>query len=153
MFNGKIYNYKSLRKELAARNYQFNSVGDAEVLLKLFIEFGTACLNRLNGIFAFAIWSDADRSLFAARDQMGVKPLYYAEPDTGFVFSSEIKSLLCDQSISREIDRTAISHYLRYLWCPSPLTPLTQVKKLEPGHYLWVNVGKVTECSQYFSIG
>ncbi|MEE8057521.1 MAG: asparagine synthase (glutamine-hydrolyzing) [Pseudomonadales bacterium] len=152
VFNGEIYNYKSLRDELKKNGYLFNSNGDAEVLLNLYIEYGEKSLEKLNGIFAFAIWIEDDRSLFIARDQMGVKPFYYAAPDSGFIFSSEIKSLLCDQSISREINRTAISHYLRYLWCPSPMTPLVQVKKLEPGHYLRVKNGKISEHKQYFSL-
>lgn len=152
VFNGEIYNYKSLRDSLITKGYRFNSSGDAEVLLNLYKEYGLDFLSRLNGIFAFAIWCEQDKTLFVARDQMGVKPLYYSEPQTGFVFSSEIKSLLCDQSISREIDRAAISLYLQYLWCPSPLTPLSQVKKLEPGHYLKVQDGKVVEHRQYFTL-
>jgi asparagine synthase (glutamine-hydrolysing) len=152
VFNGEIYNYRHLRAELESRGYRFNSQGDAEVLLNCYIEFGEDALARLNGMFAFSIWSESDSSLFVARDPMGVKPLYYATPDSGFVFSSELKSLLCDRSISREIDRIALSHYLRYLWCPSPMTPLRQVRKLEPGCFLRIQGGRVVEHKQYFSL-
>lgn len=151
-FNGEIYNYQSLREELIAKGYVFNSAGDAEVLLNLYIEYGIDALNKLNGIFAFALWDAGKKELLVARDQLGVKPLYYAETETGFVFSSELKSLLCDRSISREVDRTAISHYLRYLWCPSPLTPLLDVKKLEPGHFIVVSKNKVQAIKRYYQL-
>lgn len=152
VFNGEIYNYKELRVDLVSKGYQFNSEGDAEVLLNLFIEYGEEALNKLNGIFAFALWSEAAQELFIARDQLGVKPLYYAEPESGFVFSSEMKSLLQDTSVSRQLDRGAISHYLRYLWCPAPMTPLLAVRKLEPGYFLRVRNGLVAEQRSYFSL-
>lgn len=151
-FNGEIYNYKSLREELIGKGYCFKSAGDAEVLLNLFIEYNTEALNMLNGIFAFAIWNSEKEELFIARDQLGVKPLYYAETVSGFVFSSELKSLLCDRSISREIDRTAISHYLRYLWCPSPMTPLKAVKKLPPGHFIVIKNGCIQAIRQFYRL-
>ena len=99
-FNGEIYNYQQLKKGLLGKGYHFESNGDSEVLLNLFIEHGVAALNMLYGIFAFAIWNSLNKSLFLARDQMGVKPLYYAETKTGFVFSSEMKSLLFDPTVS-----------------------------------------------------
>ncbi|MCP3669439.1 MAG: asparagine synthase (glutamine-hydrolyzing) [Gammaproteobacteria bacterium] len=152
VFNGEIYNYLELRDHLISKGYSFSSSGDAEVLLNLFIDQGKKALNHINGIFSFAIWCDEDKSLFIARDQLGVKPLYYAIPETGFIFSSELKSLLHDTSISRELDRTAISHYLRYLWCPSPMTPLKSVRKLEPGHFLEVLNGKIIRKEQYYTL-
>jgi len=152
VFSGEIYNYKELRNELRHKHYQFTSQGDAEVLLNLYIEYGDQALNRLNGVFSFAIWSEVDQSLFIARDQLGVKPLYYSQPSTGFVFSSELKSLLHDTSISRELDRAAIFHYLQYLWCPAPMTPLKEVKKLEPGHYLKILNGKIIKKEKYYTL-
>lgn len=152
VFNGEIYNYKQLRGDLKRKNYRFNSKGDAEVLLNIYIEHGEEGLQKLNGIFAFAIWTEKDQSLFIARDQMGVKPIYYAESKSGFIFASELKSLLCDRSISRCIDRTAIAHYLRYLWCPSPMTPLTAVKKLDPGCCLKIKGGRILEHRRYFEL-
>jgi asparagine synthase (glutamine-hydrolysing) len=151
-YNGEIYNYQELKRRLVQKGYRFVSDGDSEVLLNLFIEHGVAALNMLNGIFAFAIWNSLDKTLFLARDQLGVKPLYYAETDTGFVFSSEMKSLLCDQSISRDIDAVAISHYLKFLWCPSPQTPLKSVRKLEPGQRLLVADGEIRDCRKYFEL-
>ena len=151
-FNGEIYNYQQLKKGLLGKGYRFESNGDSEVLLNLFIEHGVAALNMLNGIFAFAIWNSLDKSLFLARDHMGVKPLYYAETKTGFVFSSEMKSLLLDRSISRDIDTAALSYYLKYMWCPSPKTPLRHVRKLEPGQFMLVENGKIREQRQYFEL-
>ena len=149
-FNGEIYNYKLLRESLIQKGYIFKSDGDAEVLLNLYIEYGIDALNKLNGIFAFAIWHTEKKELLLARDQLGVKPLYYSQTDDGFVFSSELKSLLRDKDISRELDRTALSHYMRYLWCPSPMTPLKNVKKLEPGYYITVSNGRIQNMKQYF---
>lgn len=150
VFNGEIYNYKELRDSLEERGHKFESSGDAEVLLNLYIEHGVGSLDKINGIFSLAVWSEEKKELFIARDHMGVKPLYYSEPDSGFVFSSELKSLLQDISVSRELDLNSVFHYLRYLWCPAPMSPLKQVKKLEPGGYLVVRAGKVVTTQRYF---
>lgn len=151
-FNGEIYNYQALRAELKQLGYVFKSNGDAEVLLNLYIAYGIDGFSKLNGIYAFAIWDSAQEELIVVRDPLGVKPLYYSETNDGFVFSSELKSLLQDKSISRELDRTALSHYLRYLWCPSPLTPLKAVRKLEPGHILIVNNGRIRTTQQFYQL-
>jgi asparagine synthase (glutamine-hydrolysing) len=151
-FNGEIYNYKDLRDGLVAKGYEFQSAGDAEVLLNLYIEYGVKGFSKLNGIYAFAIWDASSKELLVARDPLGVKPLYYSESSTGFVFASELKSLLQDTSISRELDRTALSHYLRYLWCPAPLTPLKAVKKLEPGCVLLVKNGVIASQTKFYQL-
>ena len=99
--------------------------------------------SKLNGIYAFIIWDSILKELVVMRDPLGVKPLYCCENE--FTLASELKSLLQDESISRDLDRTALSHYLRNLWCPMPLTPLKAVKKLEPGSRSNGKVGRITD--------
>ncbi|MFC1462231.1 asparagine synthase (glutamine-hydrolyzing) [Verrucomicrobiota bacterium] len=132
-FNGEIYNYRELRAGLEARGYSFNSTSDTEVLLNLYLDEGPKCLARLNGIFAFALWDPGKQALLLARDGMGVKPLYYTRAEQGFLFASEIKSLLEAPGVDRSVDHVAVSHYLSYLYAPAPRTMLAAVKKLMPG--------------------
>jgi asparagine synthase (glutamine-hydrolysing) len=143
VYNGEIYNYRELRKELVTDGYRFNSDCDTEVLLNLYLRDGDKMMSRLNGIYAFAIWDSRSDSLLLARDGVGVKPLYYAETDRGVVFASEIKALLQESSIDRSLDPQAVWHHLLYLWCPSPLTMLNSVRKLEPGHAMWLRAGRI----------
>ncbi|SEF03282.1 asparagine synthase (glutamine-hydrolysing) [Rhizobiales bacterium GAS188] len=137
-FNGEIYNYLELRAELADRGYRFKSLSDTEVLLAGFLLDGPKILERLNGIFAFAIYDCRSNELFLARDQMGIKPLYYAETPDGFVFASEIKALLKLVPLDRSLDLSAMRRYLTFLWCPGEQTPMKHVKKLSPGSALTV---------------
>jgi len=143
VFNGEIYNFRELRSELEDNGYSFHGASDTEVLLTLYVREKESMLERLNGVFAFAIWDCRSRTLFLSRDGMGVKPLYYSETAGGFLFASEIKALLKVSEISSEVDPTAIRHYLTYLWCPAPRTPLRHVKKLEPGCALTVREGRI----------
>jgi asparagine synthase (glutamine-hydrolysing) len=136
VFNGEIYNFRELRGDLTLRGHQFRSHSDTEVLLALYLEHGTALLERVNGIYAFGIWDARSESLFVARDKLGVKPLYISEVGGTFAFASEIKALLPMPWISRSLDPQALAHYVRYLWCPSPRTPLADIRKLEPGEAL-----------------
>lgn len=145
VYNGELYNYRELRQELVADGYRFNGSSDTEVLLNLYLRDGDKMFSRLNGIFAFAIWDSRSDSLLLARDGLGVKPLYYAEAPGGLLFASEIKALLQEPSIERSLDHQALSHHLLYLWCPSPLTMLRSVKKLEPGHALRVQAGEIVK--------
>lgn len=142
-FNGEIYNFAELRSELAAKGYRFKGQSDTEVLLAGYLAQGTAILDRLNGIFAFAIHDARSGELFIARDQMGVKPLYYAQTKAGFVFASEIKALLRLADIDRALDFSAIRRYMAFLWCPGEQTPFKQVKKLAPGSAMIVSNGEV----------
>lgn len=152
IFNGEIYNYRDLRAELAGAGHVFRTATDSEVLLHLYEQDGVEMLRKLNGIFAFAIHDarPAGRpdgigrgALFLARDQLGVKPLYFAETPRGFLFGSEMKALLCDREISREIDPIALHQMLAYLWTPAPRTMLAAVRKLEPGFALVVTEGRI----------
>jgi asparagine synthase (glutamine-hydrolysing) len=151
-FNGEIYNFLELHNELQAKGFEFRSHCDTEVLLATYLEYGTACLDHLNGIYAFAIWDARASSLFLARDGFGVKPLYIAESNGIFTFASEIKALLCFPWIERKLDPQAIAHYLRLLWCPAPRTPLAGVKKLEPGEALVVHSGRVTKRWRHYDL-
>jgi len=151
-FNGEIYNFRELRSELQTRGYVFRTRTDTEVLLALYLEYGTELLEKLNGIYAFALWDARSRSLFVARDGMGVKPLYISEANSTFAFASEIKALLCFPWVPRELDPQAMAHYVRYLWCPAPRTPLTDVKKLEPGMALLVREGRVVKRWRHYEL-
>ncbi|MFQ5417792.1 MAG: asparagine synthase (glutamine-hydrolyzing) [Myxococcota bacterium] len=152
VYNGEIYNFRELRQELVDDGYRFDSNCDTEVILNLYLRDGEKLLERLNGIFAFAIWDSRSRSLLIARDGVGVKPLYYAETPSGVVFASELKALLHESSVERTLDHDAIRHHLLYLWCPSPLTMLTSVRKLEPGHAMWVTSGRIAKRWQFYDL-
>jgi len=152
VYNGELYNYPALRKEMETRGHRFTSRSDTEVLLHLYAEEGTDMLKRLNGIFAFVLYDGRERtsdarmptgSFFAARDGLGVKPFYYAETKVGFLFSSELKSLIAADAVALDIDLEAIHQYLAYLYAPAPRTPLRQVKKLEPGRAMVIHRGKI----------
>ena len=151
-FNGEIYNFLTLRKELQAKNHQFRSRCDTEVLLALYLEHGEDMLGHLNGIYAFAIWDSRDSKLFIARDGLGVKPLYVSEDGNAFSFASEIKALLCFPWIELSIDTQAIAHYVRYLWCPGSRTPLSSVKKLGPGEAIVVKDGSIARRWQHYDL-
>ncbi|MBI5004025.1 asparagine synthase (glutamine-hydrolyzing) [Candidatus Kaiserbacteria bacterium] len=138
VFNGEIYNFQELKKELA--DYPYKTMGDTEVILAAYQKWGTDAFTRLNGIFAFAIWDAAQKKLILARDRGGVKPLYYHSDGKRLIFSSEIKAIL-DHDIARELDRESLVHYLRVLYVPAPHTMFRQIKKLEPGHMLTLQGG------------
>ena len=133
IYNGEVYDTEKYYNELKLDGYHFKGSSDTEIILNLYLKYGIKLLSKLNGIFAFAIWDSRNNQLFIARDGMGVKPLYYSETSKGFIFASEIKSLLKEPSVSREINPEAIASYITYLWSPAPLTMLKCVKKLEPG--------------------
>ena len=151
VFNGEIYNYKALREELSGFGYEFNSAGDAEVLLNLYLHYGVKCLEKLNGIFAFALWDARQNELFIARDPFGVKPLYYTENADGFYFSSELKALLVAPGVSRDLNYDAILRSVVFLWSPGPDTILKNIFKLEPGHYLIIKDRKMVQHAPYYT--
>jgi asparagine synthase (glutamine-hydrolysing) len=134
VFNGEIYNFKELRLELEMDGYEFQSDCDTEVIINLYIRDGRKCLERLNGIFAFALWDVRARKLLVARDGLGVKPLYYARVPAGFVFASELKAVLQVPGVPVGVDSAAIASYLTFLFAPSPHTMLSGIRKLRPGH-------------------
>ena len=143
VFNGEIYNFLELRKDLEKR-HKFKSKTDSEVLLHLFEEKGVECLKYLRGMFAFAIWDKKEKILFLARDRLGKKPLKYYLNDKFFIFASELKAILKDKEIPKEIDWEAIDEYLTYQYVPHPKTGFKKIFKLEPAHYLIVTLdGKI----------
>jgi len=150
-YNGEIYNFKELRKELRNKGHKFKSMTDTEVVIHLYEEEGTECVHRLNGMFSFAIWDRKASRLWLCRDRMGIKPLVYYWDGTNFAFASEIKALLCDPSIPRKLDYEALSLYLAFSYVPAPYTIFKDIKKLEPGHYLLLQNGEL-EVKEYWDI-
>ncbi|HBY55630.1 MAG TPA: asparagine synthase (glutamine-hydrolyzing), partial [Coxiellaceae bacterium] len=151
-YNGEIYNYKELRQQLLYKGESFISESDTEVILKMYKYYGTLCVERLNGIFAFAIWDVSKQILFVARDHLGVKPFYYAFTSKGFLFGSEMKALLCSDAIDPIIEPTAIVNYITYLWSPGTTTMLADVKKLEPGNAMIIKDGKLEKKWRFYDI-
>src|SRR5882724_4334759 len=139
-YNGEIYNFGDLRRELEAKGHRFRSHTDTETVVHLYEEYGVDCLNRLNGMFAFAICDlrGSSPKLFLARDHFGVKPFYYCERDGKLAFASEVKALLEVPGIEARINREALDQYLTFLWVPDPATMFEGIRKLPAGHYaLW----------------
>jgi|RhiMethySRZTD1v2_1073278.scaffolds.fasta_scaffold202783_2 asparagine synthase (glutamine-hydrolyzing) len=142
-FNGEIYNFRELRNDLEARGHTFKTNSDTETIIHAFEEYGRDCVARLRGMFAFAIWNTRTRSLFLARDRLGKKPLFYARSCDRFVFASEIKAILADESIPIEVDPVALDHYLALGYIPAPLSAFRGIQKLPPAHWLEFSEGKL----------
>ncbi|MBK5229148.1 MAG: asparagine synthase (glutamine-hydrolyzing) [Actinobacteria bacterium] len=137
-FNGEIYNFRDLRLELEAEGHRFRSRTDAEVVLHAYEQWGDSCLERLRGMFAFAIWDSRRKRLFMARDRVGKKPLFYAKRDGRFMFASELQGLLAMLGSSPAVDPEAIAAYLSWGYVPAPLTGFEGIFKLSPGHSMTV---------------
>jgi asparagine synthase (glutamine-hydrolysing) len=150
-FNGEIYNFQELRAHLKAKGHAFRSDSDTETILHLYEEEGVGCLQRLRGMFAFAIWDAGHRTLFLARDRLGKKPLFYYHDGRVFVFASEPKAILQDPRVRAEPDAEAIHHFLTYGYVPSPWSAFRGIRKLPPAHYLVVREGRVTT-HRYWSL-
>ena len=144
VFNGEIYNFPELRVELESKGHKFSTNTDTEAIVHLYEEYGGDCVKKLNGMFAFAIWDGRDRSLFLARDRLGVKPLYYFLDDHALIFGSELKALLAYKEIPREIDLEALDIFLTAEYIPAPLSIFRSIHKLPPGHSLFFRNGKVS---------
>jgi asparagine synthase (glutamine-hydrolysing) len=145
VFNGEIYNYRDLRRELISRGHRFATHGDTETILHLYEEIGPRCVERLRGMFALAIWDATTRSVFLARDRFGIKPLYYTLRPWGLAFASELKALVAAGLTRRELDWDALDGYFQLGYVLAPATPFRDVRKLEPGHWLlWRDTGQVT---------
>ncbi|MFM8395707.1 MAG: asparagine synthase (glutamine-hydrolyzing) [Acidobacteriota bacterium] len=153
VFNGEIYNFQDLRAELSGRGRVFRTNSDTEVLLHGYHEWGRELVNRLNGMFAFAIYDRQQGRVFIARDRLGVKPLYYFQDRRHFAFASELGGLMASGLVPREIDQTALDLYLHYQYIPPPYTIYRQARKLEPGSWLEIdlNLGQ-TARSTYWDI-
>lgn len=150
VFNGEIYNYIELRKELQAKGVQFRSQSDTEVLLKAYITWGKACLDKLNGMFAFAVYDSRERSLFIARDRYGIKPLYFYQDTERFIFASEIPSILKVYNQANEPNQSAIYDYLAFNRTDhTRYTFFKGIEKLHHGHCITIKDGKVNQYQWY----
>jgi asparagine synthase (glutamine-hydrolysing) len=149
-FNGEIYNYRELRRRLEGLGHKFLTDTDTEVLLEAFAEWGTACLEHLNGMFAFAVWDARERTLTLARDRLGIKPLFYAETAGegggvgSFVFASEAKAILASGLVRAELDLEGLNQQLTFLWTPDPHTLFRGIRRLPPAHVLRWRDGETT---------
>ena len=136
VFNGEIYNFRDLRADLIGRGHRFSTESDTEVIVHLYEEYGVECLQRLRGMFAFALWDSKQQTLFCARDRLGIKPFYYVDTGQALVFASEVKALLADPQVQPSIDYQAIDTFLTFTYGAGSDTLLRPIRKLEPGHYL-----------------
>jgi asparagine synthase (glutamine-hydrolysing) len=152
VFNGELYNYRELKPELEARGHRFRTKTDTEVVLHAYEQWGTDCLKRFNGMFAFAVWDGPKRRLFVARDRLGEKPLYYLHEGDRLRFASEIKAILADRSVERAIDPRGLVNYLAFGHAVAPDTMYQGIRKLLPGHFLLAEAGVVREAS-YWDVG
>ena len=150
-YNGEVYNFLTLRKELISEGYTFKSQCDTEVILSLYQKYGKNCLEHLRGMFSFAIWDCKKETLFLARDRIGKKPLYYYYDEKRLIFASEIKSILEDNSVKKQINYEAFYDYFKYLYVPDPKTIYNNIHKLEPGHFLFCSKHKF-EKKQYWDV-
>jgi len=142
VFNGEIYNYRDLRRTLLSQGHTFTTQGDTETVVHLYEEHGAECVEKLRGMFAFAIWDANARELLLARDRFGIKPLYVATGPWGIAFASELKALLAAGLTRRELDWEALDMYFQLGYIPAPATPFLDVRKLEPGQTaLWRQSG------------
>jgi asparagine synthase (glutamine-hydrolysing) len=136
VLNGEIYNFQDLRRELEAKGHVFKTRSDTEVIVHGYEEWGDDCVSHLNGMFGLAVWDAKKQRLLLARDHFGVKPLYYYADRSRLAWASEIKALLVDSTIPREVDRRALDLYLTFRFVPSPHTMFANIRKLAPGHRL-----------------
>ena len=151
VFNGEIYNYRELRTELVAKGHVFKTQSDTEVLVHLFEEYGERSVERLRGMFAFAIWDERRETLFLARDRVGIKPLYYYMSDRCLIFGSEIKAILADPEVKREVVPEMIDRFLTFYYVPGEETLLRNIYKLAPGSHMIVRNGTV-QIKQYWDL-
>ena len=151
-FNGEIYNFAEVRAELQQCGHHFRSGTDTEMIVHAYEEWGTDCLKRFNGMFAFGLWDARQRCLWLVRDRLGVKPLFYAHLPGCLLFGSEIKALLCCPEISRELDYEALAYFLALNYTPAPHTLFAQVRQLLPGHYLMIDASGQTQDVAYWDL-
>ncbi|MGA2071871.1 MAG: asparagine synthase (glutamine-hydrolyzing) [Terriglobia bacterium] len=151
VFNGEIYNYQELRPWLLNKGHRFATQTDTEVIVHLYEELGPECLQKLRGMFAFAIWDEKSKTLFLARDRVGIKPLYYCLTERSLVFASEIKAILADPNVDRAISPQIIDRFLTFYYLPGEETLFKGISKLAPGSYLVVKNGRA-EIRQYWDL-
>lgn len=151
IYNGEVYNYKELTSYLIKKGHRFKSASDTEVIVHLYEEFGADCVKHLRGMFSFALWDNNEQTLLLARDRVGIKPMYYCQTNDSLLFASEIKAILADSTICREIDPAILDRFLTYFYVPGEQTLFKNIQKLEPGHYLTVKSGQI-KVTQYWDL-
>lgn len=151
VYNGEVFNHPELRHDLEARGHRFSTHTDTEVIVHLYEEFGTACLTKLNGQFAFALWDSRRRSLFVARDRLGVRPLFYTTVGGTLIFGSEIKAIFADSRVQRALDPCGIAQVFSYWSTLSPTTCFSGINELSPGHFMIAADGAIN-VSRYWSL-
>lgn len=152
VFNGEIYNYQDLQKELRAEGFELETNSDTEVLLVSYVAWGKELLQKVRGMFAFAIWDRRTQELFCARDFFGIKPFYYTEHKGHFIFASEIKAILEYPGVKREVNPEALEQYLSFQYSVLPETFFKGIYKLAPAHYLIVKPGEAPIIERYWQI-
>ncbi len=150
-YNGEVYNHVELRKELEGKGHIYRSNTDTETILHLYEEEGSRCVERLQGMFAFAIWDRRKRQMFLARDRIGIKPLYYARLPGGFVFGSEIKCLLEHPAVTPDLDENTFFHYTTFTCTPAPMTMFKGIRKLFPSERMTITVDGTARTEKYWS--
>jgi len=152
VFNGEIYNYRELRRDLEARGHRFSTSSDTEPIVHLYEDRGAACVNALRGMFGLAVWDQARRTLLLARDRLGIKPLYYTEVGGRLAFASELKALLQLPEVEARVDWRALGSLLTTLYTPADQSILAGVRKLEPGHVLVARPGRDIRIARYWDV-
>lgn len=152
VFNGEVYNYKSLRTELVKRGHVFGSQTDSETILHGYETWGDTVIERLRGMFALALWDQRKRRLLLARDRVGIKPLYYYWDGQRFAFASELKAFLGLPGLDLRIDHSALWDYLSYLYVPTPKTVYANIRQLLPGHTLTLSLGEAPRLRKYWDL-
>ena len=143
-FNGEIYNFQEIKEELRNKGHKFNSETDTEVILHAYQEYGVSCVEKFNGMFAFAIYDATKKEFFLARDRAGVKPLYYSIKEKKLVFASELKAILLHEHISKDLSKPAFQKFLTFRYTPDEQTLFQDIQKLPPGHHATFKSGKLT---------
>jgi len=149
-FNGEIYNYKELKKELMEEGYTFATETDTEVVLAMYKKYGAEMANKLRGMFAFIIWDTKTKSLYGARDHFGIKPLYYMEKDTNTIFFGSEKKSLVPLLEKNDISEIALQHYMTFQYVPEPYTMSEEITRIEPGTYFTKEKGQALEFTKYW---
>ncbi len=150
-YNGEIYNYKDLRRDLEAKGHRFRSDSDTEIVIHLYEEEGVEAVKRFNGMFAFGLWDEKKKLLWLCRDRVGIKPLVYSWDGARLLFASEIKALLVDPTVDKALDREALTLYLAFNYVPAPLTMFRGIRKLEPGCSILLEKGALS-VTRYWSL-
>jgi len=152
IYNGEIYNYLELREQLTRKGCDFFSMSDTEVILRLYMDEGTDAVKKLNGMFAFVIWDKKERTLFAARDRLGIKPFYFFHDSESFTFASEIKALFQSGIVGPQLNPDGLAEYLTFQFCLREKTLFKDIRKLEPGCWMTVNSGGEIKIQRYWDL-